>query len=53
MKLWKEFLKDESGQDLIEMALIVALISIAAMTTLGLVGGKVDGVLGQVNAKLP
>ena len=38
----------DEGQALVEYALILALVSIAALTTLGLLGGKIDQVLTTV-----
>jgi len=44
--------KDE-GQDLLEYALLVALIAIAAVTAVGLAGGKVDAVFRDIVNKIP
>lgn len=46
------FAKDESGQDLIEYALIAALIALVAITALTSVGTKVSGVLGDIASSL-
>ena len=35
MNYWKTFLKDEQGQDLVEYALVVALIAFGAITGMG------------------
>ncbi|HEV2278284.1 MAG TPA: Flp family type IVb pilin [Acidobacteriaceae bacterium] len=43
-----KLLNDESGQDLIEYALIAALIALVAITALTNVGTKVSGVLGDI-----
>jgi pilus assembly protein Flp/PilA len=40
----------EEGQALVEYALILALVSIAAIGTLTLLGGSVDGALQTVNS---
>jgi pilus assembly protein Flp/PilA len=44
----KSNLRREDGQALVEYALILSLVSIAAIVTLGLVGTQVDTVLGDV-----
>jgi pilus assembly protein Flp/PilA len=43
----------EEGQALVEYALILALVSIAAVATLGLLGTSIDGVLNTVEGALP
>jgi pilus assembly protein Flp/PilA len=43
----------EEGQALVEYALILALVSIAAVATLGVLGGSIDGVLTTVEQALP
>ena len=43
----------EEGQALVEYALILALVSIAAVGTLGILGGSIDGVLQTVEGALP
>lgn len=47
-RLITDLLKDESGQDLIEYALIAALIALVVIAALSSVGTKVSGVLGDV-----
>jgi Flp pilus assembly pilin Flp len=42
----------EEGQALVEYALILALVSLAAIVTLGAVGVSVDGILQQVDTAL-
>ncbi len=47
------FAKDESGATAIEYGLIAALIAVAIIGTLTLIGPKLDGVFKQVEAALP
>lgn len=51
--LMKKFLNEESGATMVEYAVLVALISIAAIATIILVGQKVDSAFQQVEAALP
>ncbi|HEV2277393.1 MAG TPA: Flp family type IVb pilin [Acidobacteriaceae bacterium] len=43
---------DDSGQDLIEYALIAALIALLALAALSSVGTQISGVLGDVATSL-
>ena len=45
-------LRREEGQGLVEYALILSLVSIAAITVLGVLGGDVSGVLTTVETAL-
>jgi pilus assembly protein Flp/PilA len=45
-------LRREEGQGLVEYALILSLVSIAAITVLGILGGDVDAVLDTVENAL-
>jgi pilus assembly protein Flp/PilA len=45
-------LRDESGQDLIEYALVAALIGLAAVTAVGTIGNDIVSVFNSVNNKL-
>ena len=47
-----EALRREEGQGLVEYALILSLVSIAAITTLGVLGVDVDQVLNEVEDSL-
>ena len=38
----------EEGQGLVEYALILVLVSIAAFVTLGLLGARVDEIFGEI-----
>ena len=51
-QLMTNLLKDESGQDLIEYALIAALIALVAIAALTSVGTAVSGVMGDVASSL-
>jgi len=57
IKVWTRLIEDESGQDLIEYALVVALVSLAAITTLTSVATAITGVFtsiaGKLNAAVP
>jgi Flp pilus assembly pilin Flp len=52
MAYMRPFLKREDGQALVEYALILFLVSIAAVGTLSALGTSVDGVLSQVVGNL-
>ena len=43
---------DEEGQDLVEYALIIVLISIAIVTAMGLLGGQINTVFQTITTKL-
>ncbi len=48
----KRFLKNEDGATAIEYGLIAALIGVAIITAVGLVGDGLNGVFGTVSTKL-
>ena len=48
MRLWRK----EEGQGLVEYALIIALVSIAVIAALTLLGGGVNTVFGNILAAL-
>ena len=50
--LLKNLHKEESGQDLIEYALIAALIAVACVTVLGNVATGINNEFTKVTAKL-
>ena len=52
LELLKSLRQDESGQDLIEYALIAALIALAAVAGLKTVGTGVVGALNKVATQL-
>ena len=45
-------MRDEEGQGLVEYALIIVLVSIAAIVTLGLLGTTVSGVFTTITNAL-
>jgi pilus assembly protein Flp/PilA len=46
------FLNDDSGQGLVEYALIIALVSIVAIAALSVLGKKASNTLSNVAGKL-
>ena len=56
MKRFKEitsnFVNDESGQDLIEYALIACLIALAAVATMTTLGTTISGVFTTIGSKI-
>ncbi len=52
MTIIKAFLNDESGATMIEYGLIAALVSVAAIAALTLVGDELVVIFGTVSSKL-
>jgi len=52
MELFKNFWKEEEGQDLIEYALLLGFISLVVVGTLQAVGGAVNNKFLQINTQL-
>jgi pilus assembly protein Flp/PilA len=48
----KDLRDDESGQAMVEYALILALVSVAAITILTTLGGSVSSIFSRINADL-
>jgi pilus assembly protein Flp/PilA len=48
LSIFRNLMKNESGATAIEYVLIASLISVAAITAMGTVGGKVSNVLSNV-----
>jgi pilus assembly protein Flp/PilA len=48
----KRFLKDDSGQSLVEYALIIALVSIVAIAALQILGQKASNTLSNAAGSL-
>jgi pilus assembly protein Flp/PilA len=51
-KLFVQFMREESGQDLIEYALIAALIALAAVGAMQTVGSKIANTFNSVGSDL-
>jgi Flp pilus assembly pilin Flp len=49
----QSLVRDEEAQDLIEYAMLVALIALFAVTAVGLAGGKVVAVFNSIVAAIP
>ena len=52
IKLIEQFLNDEEGQDLIEYALLLVFLALAAITVLPTLGSSVNRVFSQSNSSL-
>lgn len=52
-QLIQKFLKDESGATMVEYAILVALISIAAVVIIGVIGGQINTAFQNVSNALP
>ena len=48
----RAFVRNEEGQDLIEYALLVALISLVAVVAIGTAGSAVNNVFGKITTQL-
>ena len=52
-KIAKRFLADESGATAIEYGLIAALVALALVTALSVLGGKITGVFDKISTAIP
>jgi len=52
MNALKNFIAGEEGQDLVEYALLAALLSIASITALKVLGPKIAATWGKISAEL-
>lgn len=50
--LWMALRSDESGQDLAEYALLIALIAIVVIAAVTLLGGNISTVFNNIAAEL-
>lgn len=48
----RSFARNDEGQDLIEYALLVGLISLVAVAAIGLAGGSVNQIFGGIAGEL-
>tara|TARA_B100000676_G_scaffold286750_1_gene316634 strand:- start:2495 stop:2677 length:183 start_codon:yes stop_codon:yes gene_type:complete len=51
-QLFMQFIKEEDGATMVEYAILVALISVVAIVTIGLIGGEVQTAFSTVNTEL-
>jgi len=51
--LFARFVREESGQDLIEYGLLVGIITTGAVTAISAIGPKVADYFGDLNTLLP
>jgi len=51
-KLWNEFGKDESGQDIAEYAVMLAVILVIVVGTVRLIGSNANNVFSQVGSSI-
>jgi pilus assembly protein Flp/PilA len=49
---WFSLRDEESGQTLVEYALIIALVSIGAIVALGILSGKINDLFGKASNTL-
>ena len=52
MKIFKNLLHDESGQDLIEYALVAALIALGAITAMKGLASGISGAFSTISSDL-
>lgn len=50
--LVRKFMNDESGATMVEYAILVALISVAAIIIIAVVGNKVENAFNSVNTNM-
>ena len=51
-RFFTNFIKDESGQDLVEYALLLSLLAVAAVTTIGTLATTISSEFTTVNGKI-
>ena len=49
MKTFVQMLKDDAGQGLVEYAIIIALVSVVAIATLKILGGRANNALSSAS----
>lgn len=52
MNIIRQFVRDDQGADLIEYALLVGLIALAAVTALGVLGGSITTLFTSISTTL-
>jgi pilus assembly protein Flp/PilA len=53
LKVFNAFRNDESGQDLIEYALVASLIALAAVAAMTGVGTKIQSIYASISGSFP
>ena len=51
-QLFKQFMQDESGQDLIEYALVAALVGLGAVAAMGSLSGAIGNTFNSIGNQL-
>jgi pilus assembly protein Flp/PilA len=49
----RSLVRDDSGQDLLEYALLIALIALVCVAAVGLAGNAVKGIFNAIAAAIP
>lgn len=52
MKKLRQFLRDESGQDIVEYSLLLVLIGAAALFLLTTMGSSIQGIFSKIATRL-
>ena len=52
-RMWHRLLVDETGQDLIEYALLAALVAIVSITALSLLGSEIEKIFTRISEVFP
>jgi Flp pilus assembly pilin Flp len=52
LTIFKAFLKDESGQDLVEYALLLVFLALAAIAILPTLGASINGIFSKANSAI-
>jgi len=52
MKMLKNFLRDEQGQDIVEYTLLLAFVALAAAALFINAGGSISGIWSVANSRL-
>ena len=50
--LWNSFVRDESGQSLVEYGLVIALVALAVVGALIIFSGKIVSLFGRIGGTL-
>jgi pilus assembly protein Flp/PilA len=52
MTYLKNFINDEEGQDLVEYALLLGFVALAAVAVLGTIGTNIGSIFNSANTKI-